>query len=95
MQSVVEKKAKDAPLHAMEALGGRMSSCYSFLTSVLDGVSGQRHAPAALYPRRKEAQYPLDRRLGWPQSRSDHSDYMKTHFLSAGNRTSIARSYSP
>jgi hypothetical protein len=23
---------------------------YSFLTAALDGVSGQRHAPAALYP---------------------------------------------
>jgi hypothetical protein len=25
----------------------------SFLTSALDGVSGQRHAPAALYPRER------------------------------------------
>jgi hypothetical protein len=30
------------------------------------GVSGQRHAPAGLYPFR----YPLDKRLGGPQSRS-------------------------
>jgi hypothetical protein len=28
------------------------------------GVSGQRHAPAALYPRGKNPRYPLDRRLG-------------------------------
>jgi hypothetical protein len=34
------------------------------------GVSGQRHAPAALYPRGKNPRYPLDRRLGGPQSRS-------------------------
>jgi hypothetical protein len=34
------------------------------------GVSGQRHAPAALYPRGKDPRYPLDRRLGGPQSRS-------------------------
>jgi hypothetical protein len=34
------------------------------------GVSGQRHAPAALYPRGKKPRYPLDRRLGGPQSRS-------------------------
>jgi hypothetical protein len=33
-------------------------------------VSGQRHAPAALYPRGKEPWYPLDRRLGGPQNRS-------------------------
>jgi hypothetical protein len=32
-------------------------------------VSGQFHAQAAL-PSRKEPQYPLDRRLGGPQSRS-------------------------
>jgi hypothetical protein len=31
------------------------------------GVSGQRHAPAALYPRGKDPRYPLDRRLGGPQ----------------------------
>jgi hypothetical protein len=36
--------------------GGGYSS-YSFLTSALDGVSGQHHALAALYSR-----YPLDRR---------------------------------
>jgi hypothetical protein len=35
----------------MVALGGeRKYSSYSFMTSALDGVSGQRHAPAALCP---------------------------------------------
>jgi hypothetical protein len=33
------------------------------------GVSGQRHALAALYPRGKDSRYPLDRRMGGPQSR--------------------------
>jgi hypothetical protein len=32
------------------------------------GVSGQRRAPAALYPRGKGPRYPLYRRLGGPQS---------------------------
>jgi hypothetical protein len=41
----------------------------------LDGVSGQRHAPAALYPRAKDPQYPLDRRLGGPQSWSGHKGW--------------------
>jgi hypothetical protein len=42
-------KAKAVPLHAMKALGGeRRYSSYSFSISVLNGVSGQRHAPAAL-----------------------------------------------
>jgi hypothetical protein len=31
-----------------------MNSLYSFLTLTLDGVSGQCHAPAALYPRGKD-----------------------------------------
>jgi hypothetical protein len=38
------------PLQVTKALGGERYSSYSFLTSALDGVSGQRHAPAALYP---------------------------------------------
>jgi hypothetical protein len=47
-------------------------SFYSFLTSALDGVSGQHHAPAALYPRGKDPRYPLYRGLGGSQSRSGH-----------------------
>jgi hypothetical protein len=34
------------------------------------GVSGQRHAPAALYPPGKDPRYQSDRRLGGPQCRS-------------------------
>jgi hypothetical protein len=45
----------------------RYSSTLS-LTSELDGVRGQRHAPAALPPRK--TRYPLYRRLGGPQGRS-------------------------
>jgi hypothetical protein len=40
-------------------------------------VSGQHHAPAALYPRGKDPRYPLCRRLGGPQSRSGHRGYRK------------------
>jgi hypothetical protein len=61
-------KSKALLLHAMVALGGREGTAYSFLTSVLDRVSGQHHAPAALYTRGKGPLYPLDRRLGGPQS---------------------------
>ena len=39
------------------------------LTSALDAVGSQRHAPAALLPG-KETRYPLYRRLGGPQGRS-------------------------
>jgi hypothetical protein len=38
------------------------------LTSVLDGMGGQRHTPAALPP--GKTRYPLYRRLGGPQSLS-------------------------
>ena len=44
---------------------------YSFtlsLTSVLDGVGGQRHAPAALTP--GKTRFPLYRRSCWPPGRS-------------------------
>jgi hypothetical protein len=54
------------------AWGERRCSSYSFTTSALDGVSGQRHAPAALYPRGRDPRYPLYRRLGGPHSRSRH-----------------------
>jgi hypothetical protein len=52
------------------------------MTSALDGVSGQSHAPAALYPRWKDPRYPLDRRLGGPQSRSGHrlQDFFNAYF---------------
>jgi hypothetical protein len=35
-------------------------------------VSGQHRAPTTLYPRGKDPRYPLDRRLGGPQSWSRH-----------------------
>jgi hypothetical protein len=53
------------------------------------GVSGQCHALAALYPRGNDAQYPLYRRLGGPQSRSGCGLEEKS-LASAGDRTSIA-----
>jgi hypothetical protein len=43
-----------------------MPSSYSFSTSALNVVSGQRHAPAALYPRGKDPRYPL----GWVDPRA-------------------------
>jgi hypothetical protein len=47
------------------------------------GVSGQHHAPAALYPRGKDTRYQLYRRLSGPQSRSS---------ASVGNRTPVVQS---
>jgi hypothetical protein len=66
-------KSKAVPIHAMVALGGeRRYSSYSFLTSALDGMSGQRRASAALYPGERTPRYPLHKSLGGPQSRSGH-----------------------
>jgi hypothetical protein len=45
-----------------------MYSCTLYLTWVVDGVGGKRHAPAALPP--EKTRYPLYRRLGGPQGRS-------------------------
>jgi hypothetical protein len=53
--------------HEVPEMGYRYSSTLS-LTSVLDGVGGQRHAPAALPP--GKTRYLLYRRLGGPQGRS-------------------------
>jgi hypothetical protein len=62
-----KKQIKQSFNRHVEAGGERRYSFYSFTTSALDGVTGQRHDPGALYPR-----YPSDRRLGGPQSQSGH-----------------------
>jgi hypothetical protein len=55
------------------------------------GVSGQRHAPAVLYPRGKDPWYPLDRRLRgaaepiWTQGLGEKSS------ASVGDRTPIVQ----
>ena len=51
-----------------QATQAKKYSCTLYVTSALDGLGGQRHAPAALPP--GKARYPLYRRLGGPQGRS-------------------------
>jgi hypothetical protein len=68
----IKVKSKAVPQHTLEVQGERRYSSYSFMTSELDGMSGQRHAPATLYPRGKDLRYPLNRRLGGLQSRAGH-----------------------
>ena len=43
------------------------------MTAALEGVSGQQHTPAALYPSGK-TRYPFYRRLGGPQGRSGRAE---------------------
>jgi hypothetical protein len=73
-------------LHA-GAKGERRYSSHSFSTPALDGVSGQRHALAALYPR-----FQLDTRLGEPQSWFGCRSWRKNFFASAGDTIPIAQS---
>jgi hypothetical protein len=49
-----KKKVKQFHNTPMEEQRGKMYSSYSFTTSALDGASGQRHARAVLYRRRKD-----------------------------------------
>jgi hypothetical protein len=55
MTNISEKnKLKNYPAtRRAYAKGERRCRSYSFLTSVLDGLSGHRHAPAALHPRKR------------------------------------------
>jgi hypothetical protein len=51
------------------------------------GVSGQRHAPAALYLRGKDTWYTLDRKLGGPKSRSGRRGWKKNPLPCRGPNT--------
>jgi hypothetical protein len=53
------------------------------------GVSGQRHAPAVLYPRGKDPPVPSRQEPIWTQGMEEKS------FAATGDRTPIARSSSP
>ena len=62
-------KSKVHPRTGHEGPKGEYGQSFTLsLTSALDGVGGQRHAPAALPPRK--TRYPLYRRLGGPHDRS-------------------------
>jgi hypothetical protein len=56
------------------------------------GVSGEHHAPAALYPRGRDPRYPLDRRLGGPQSRVWTQGLEEKSSVSVGDRTPVVQS---
>jgi len=62
-------KVKFSLEQATKAQRGSRGISFTFsLTSALDAVGGQRHAPASLLL--GKTQYPLYRRLGGPQDRS-------------------------
>jgi hypothetical protein len=56
------------------------------------GVSGQHHVPAALYPWGKDLRYPLDRRLGGPQSPVWTQRLEEKSSASVGDRNPVVQS---
>jgi hypothetical protein len=52
----------------MEEHGERKYSSYSFMTSALGGVSGQRHVPVALNPRKRSLEAGWAPEPVWTQS---------------------------
>jgi hypothetical protein len=76
-------------------LGERRYSSYTFLTWALDRDERSASRPGRALTPGKVPPVPLYRRQGGPQSRSGHRGYRKNPFVSAGDRTSIARSSSP
>jgi hypothetical protein len=59
------------------------------------GVSGQRHAPAALLPPGKEPPVPIVQEAGWAPEPVWTQRLKEKSFAPAGDRTSIVRSSSP
>jgi hypothetical protein len=56
------------------------------------GVSGQYHAPAALYPRGKNPRYPLDRMLGGPPEPVWMQRLEEKSSASVGDQTPVVQS---
>jgi len=54
----------------MKPCGGMEVQLHALVSSTLDEMSGQFHDLAALPPWKVTSPYPLDMRLGGPQSRS-------------------------
>jgi hypothetical protein len=67
-------------LHHAGAKDNRRYSSYSFLTLALDGDQMSASRPGRALPLEKDPQYPLDRRLGRPQSWFGHRDYRESPF---------------
>jgi hypothetical protein len=56
---------------------------HTFLTSALDGGEWLVSMPPPLYPQDKSPQYPLDRRLGGPQSQSAYGVEKKSPVIAS------------
>jgi hypothetical protein len=72
-----------------------MYSSYSFTTSALVWVSGQRQAPAALYPRGMEPPVPAVQETGWAPEPVWTQRLDENTLATSEDRTSIAWLLSP
>jgi len=72
LEELSKSKRKAVPLRHAGAKGEKRYSSYSFLTSALDGGEWSASRPGRALTPGKDPQYPLDRRLGGPQSQSGH-----------------------
>jgi hypothetical protein len=70
----------------MKTYGGVEVQLHAVLTSALDVVT---FTDRPLYLRGKSPRYPLDRRLGEPQSRSECRGTEKNLFSPVGNRIPV------
>jgi hypothetical protein len=89
---MAEVKGKAVPLHTVEALGGRggIAPTHSQHRHLM-GVSGQRHAPAALLPPGKGPPVPIVQEAGWASEPVWTQRLEEKYFAPAGDRTPIAR----
>jgi hypothetical protein len=80
----------------MEALGGRgdIARTHTRPRHYM-GVSGQRHAPAALLPSGKGPPVPIVQEAGWAPEPVWTQRLEEQSIAPAGDRTPIARSSSP
>jgi hypothetical protein len=76
----------------MQALRGRKHSSYSFLTSALEGVSGQRHARAELCSPGKDPPVPIVQEPGWVSELVWTQRLEEKSFAFAGDQTPIVQS---
>jgi hypothetical protein len=88
-------KKKQSSYTPWRRLGEEEYSSYSLLTSAPDGVSGQRHAPASLLPPGKGPPIPIVQEVGWATEPVWTQRLEEKSFAAAGDRTLIARSFSP
>jgi hypothetical protein len=92
----LKAKAKAVPLHATGALGWEARySCYSFLTSALDGGVWSASGPDRALPPKKGPPVPIVQKAEWAPEPVWPQRLEEKSFVPAGDRTSIAWSSSP